>query len=93
MILYEDVVMNESKELVSYEALPYMWDERSFTKPLVSDGLVFPIAENLFSALQHLRLPDIVTILWIDAVLHQSTRPTLAREVARSVRCIISIAN
>ena len=54
IILYEGVVMNEYKELVSYEALSYTWDEPSFTKPLVCDGLVFPIAENLFSALQHL---------------------------------------
>jgi hypothetical protein len=91
MILYEGVVMNES-ELGFYEALSYTWDEPSFTKPLVCDGLVFPISENLFSALQYLRLPHIVTILWVDAVLHQSTRPTLAREVARPVRCVTSIA-
>jgi hypothetical protein len=56
-----------------YHALSYTWGEPLFTKALhiVEGGKPvgdINVTENLYSALQNLRLPDKELVLWVDAV-------------------------
>ena len=58
---------------VQYQALTYTWGEPVFTKTLhVLNGTDAAgdtnITENLHSALQNLREPDKILVLWVDAV-------------------------
>ena len=84
IIQYEGVVIHESKERVSYEALSYTWGKPVFTRLLTCNGLVYPITQNLFSALQHLRLPNVVRYLWLDAVcINQHDNSEKSSQVGR----------
>jgi hypothetical protein len=52
----------------AYEALSYVWGN-----PIYVDSLQFPsghldITPNLAAALRHLRFPDRVRVLWVDAI-------------------------
>jgi hypothetical protein len=51
-----------------YEALSYAWGNSMFPHTISVNGLSFNIGENLFKALNHLRLPDSARVLWIDAI-------------------------
>ncbi|KAL2074833.1 hypothetical protein VTL71DRAFT_8612 [Oculimacula yallundae] len=51
----------------AYEALSYMWGEK-IMKTIHLDGTGYEVRENLWHALDHLRLDDAVRILWIDAI-------------------------
>jgi Heterokaryon incompatibility protein (HET) len=66
---------------VQYQALSYTWGEPVFIKTLYvlkgteSAGDI-NITENLHSALQNLREPDKILVLWVDAVcIDQSNIP------------------
>ncbi|CZR57788.1 related to heterokaryon incompatibility protein het-6 [Phialocephala subalpina] len=52
----------------SYEALSYVWGDASIQQEIQFDGAPFPVTRNLFTALQHLRLPDQERRLWVDAL-------------------------
>ncbi|PVH79288.1 heterokaryon incompatibility, partial [Cadophora sp. DSE1049] len=50
-----------------YEALSYMWGPKVF-KIITLDGREYPVRENLWRALTHLRYKDSNLMLWIDAI-------------------------
>ncbi|KEZ40348.1 hypothetical protein SAPIO_CDS8195 [Scedosporium apiospermum] len=59
-------------KMPEYKALSYSWGLQSFRPPtiLVND-CQFRVTPNLECALRHLRRPDEVVILWVDALVSQ----------------------
>lgn len=55
-------------ERPKFEALSYMWGDESIKKLITLDGLEFPVGENLYDALNHLRKRAKDTLFWIDAL-------------------------
>ncbi|KAH8762828.1 heterokaryon incompatibility protein-domain-containing protein [Hyaloscypha finlandica] len=51
-----------------YEALSYMWGPQNVLQYIVVSGNNILVRENLWSALQHLRLESENRVLWIDAM-------------------------
>jgi hypothetical protein len=51
-----------------YEALSYMWGPANPLHSILIDGANFEVRENLWLALQHLRLETESRVLWIDAI-------------------------
>lgn len=51
-----------------FEALSYTWGSTADQKTITLSGRPWKVTQNLFSALQHLRLPDRDRILWVDAL-------------------------
>ncbi|KIM97244.1 hypothetical protein OIDMADRAFT_203967, partial [Oidiodendron maius Zn] len=52
----------------AYEALSYTWGDQSVTKPINLEGETIEVTDNLESALRHLRLPQTMRQLWVDAL-------------------------
>lgn len=52
----------------TYEALPYTWGDPSDHCSINLNGHPFPVRQNLFDALHHLRLADCPRTFWIDAI-------------------------
>ena len=52
----------------SYDALSYAWGESGLTELLLVDNQEFKISKNLHTILLHLRYPDRIRTLWIDAI-------------------------
>jgi hypothetical protein len=59
---------------IPYEALSYAWGDTAKTKQILLNNRRFLVTENLFIALQHLRLEDEDRILWIDAICIDQTQ-------------------
>lgn len=51
-----------------YEALSYVWGDPQVTKPIMVNGLDFPVTTNLLLALRYLRRQDEARTFWIDAI-------------------------
>jgi hypothetical protein len=51
-----------------YKALSYTWGSPSATRVITLDGEDFKVTQNLWSALHHLRSPEVVQSFWIDAI-------------------------
>jgi hypothetical protein len=67
-----------------YEALSYTWGNPAEKSPINISGAVFSAQRNLKSALHHLRYPDKVRILWVDALcINQSDNEEKSVQVAR----------
>jgi hypothetical protein len=59
---------------LSYEALSYTWGDPEILRPVLLEGEPFPVTENLYDALRHLRLKkNEVRYLWIDALCIDQT--------------------
>ncbi|WAO96031.1 Hypothetical protein NCS54_01368800 [Fusarium falciforme] len=69
---------------LQYDALSYMWGDPSVTQPItVDNNESFPATASLHEALRHLRLPDQVRHLWVDAVcINQSDTKERSHQVA-----------
>lgn len=52
----------------SYEALSYCWGAATPSCTILVNGSTFEVRENLDHALRHLRAPDRVRYLWVDAI-------------------------
>jgi hypothetical protein len=52
----------------SYDALSYAWGEPDLTELLLVDDQEFKVSKNLHTILLHLRYPDRIRTLWIDAI-------------------------
>ncbi|KAK2760033.1 hypothetical protein FQN54_002769 [Arachnomyces sp. PD_36] len=52
----------------NFEALSYAWGSSTRTHVITCNGAPFPITTNLFYALAHLRYPDRMRKLWVDAI-------------------------
>lgn len=53
---------------LSYEALSYCWGNEVASRSIVINGDEFMVRENLFGALQRLRLARSTRLIWIDAI-------------------------
>jgi hypothetical protein len=57
------------------ETLLYAWGSSNRTHPIWAPGPLY-IGKNLYSALQHLRFPDMARTLWLDAIcINQDSVP------------------
>ena len=65
-MLYQGYLSSSDK--IPYEALSYTWGspERTFT--IILNGKTLSITNNLYLALQYLRLTDEDRVIWVDAV-------------------------
>lgn len=58
----------DNADALEYEALSYVWGETSDPQNIELNRVTFPVATNLYVALQFLRIPSGVRILWVDAI-------------------------
>lgn len=69
-------------DIAPYDALSYTWGNPEITKSIKLNDKRFNITENLFHALQHLRLQDVDRMLWVDAVcIDQAHKEELGHQV------------
>ena len=71
LIYFEGVVLRQytgRDEVLTYEALSYVWGEPDLVKSMLCNSVDLPITENLFWALKYLRFSDKSRNLWVDAV-------------------------
>ena len=66
-LIGELLVANFDDNAIEYDALSYMWGDPAPTDIWISDKAL-PIANNLTTALQHLRYDGKPLIIWIDAI-------------------------
>ena len=66
-----------NNEHVSYEALSYVWGSTELVECIILDRKRHWITDNLYSALQYLRLHDRDRYLWIDAICTYSSRSSI----------------
>lgn len=59
---------SENRRSHLYEALSYTWGSPELTHSISVDGDFFPVAANLYRALERLRDAVLERILWIDAI-------------------------
>lgn len=57
-----------SSDETPYEALSYVWGDSFTTKTIFLNNALFHVTENLYIALQYLRLPNKSRTLWSDAI-------------------------
>ena len=57
----------------SYEALSYAWGNPTFTRVILINETRFRVGENLFQALNHVRLPSSERVMWVDAICINQT--------------------
>ncbi|KAI1266844.1 heterokaryon incompatibility protein-domain-containing protein [Xylariaceae sp. FL1019] len=70
----------------NYEALSYVWGERTGSLPIRCDGLDLLVTPNCHDALVHLRRSVKVRTLWIDSIcLNQSEDESGLRERAEQI--------
>ena len=75
-----------------FEALSYVWGQARAVHPVLCDGAVVSISQNLDDALRSLRLPTQARRLWVDAVcIDQQNLDERSRQV-RYMRLIYSRA-
>jgi ankyrin repeat protein len=58
----------DGADTVPYNALSYTWGGTEKTSTVIVDGKTLVVTENLYMALQHLRLKDEDQVLWVDAI-------------------------
>ncbi|OCK89825.1 HET-domain-containing protein, partial [Cenococcum geophilum 1.58] len=67
---------------ISYEALSYIWGGTEMSERIKINGRTLSITENLYLALQYLRLQDTDRILWVDAIcINQSNEKERGHQV------------
>lgn len=70
--LFED---SREDHIFPYEALSYTWGDATTIKHIILNNGTFPITNNLYIALRHLRYPDKERILWVDAICINQSSP------------------
>ena len=63
-----------NNEHISYEALSYVWGSTELVECIILDRKRHWITDNLYAALQNLRLHDRDRYLWVDAICIYSGR-------------------
>ena len=63
-----DAWLHQAEGGIPYEALSYTWGSTEKTAKITMNGFTMGVTENLYVALQHLRLDDSDRILWVDAI-------------------------
>src|SRR5690242_9217515 len=67
--------LEERKDAVSYEALSYTWGGDELVESIQINNEILRITNNLYWALQYLRLKHQDRILWIDAICINQSDP------------------
>ncbi|KAH3995438.1 hypothetical protein HBH98_145120 [Parastagonospora nodorum] len=88
------IISLDGKE--QYEALSYVWGERSTPKEIVASGQNVSVTENLYAALERLRNPQQIRTIWIDQLcinqsdnLERSNQVAMMRDIYR--RCSVCV--
>lgn len=55
-------------DVTSFQALSYTWGHNSFTHNIIVNGVKLPVADNLFSFLQHRWEDNQCIDIWVDAI-------------------------
>ncbi|UKZ59560.1 uncharacterized protein TrAtP1_000861 [Trichoderma atroviride] len=55
-------------DVTSFQALSYTWGHNSFAHNIIINGVKLPVADNLYSFLQHRQETNQCIDLWIDAI-------------------------
>jgi hypothetical protein len=72
------------KDKPSYEALSYTWGDGRNRRGILMDGYTFSITVNLKIALRHLRRPNEMRTLWVDALcINQENLEERAQQVQK----------
>jgi hypothetical protein len=72
-----------SEDSPEYEALSYAWGDLTNTESIIVDGVEIHITTNLAAALRHLRQPDTIFEIWVDAVcINQTNEKEKSQQVA-----------
>jgi hypothetical protein len=51
-----------------YRAVSYVWGDPDPVRPIIVNGALFHIAENLYQFLSHFQYQESVGPLWVDAL-------------------------
>lgn len=62
------VLNTGQRRRIEYTALSYCWGGQHFSKEIECNGTLYPITENLFDALQHMRDREETAAFWVNAV-------------------------
>lgn len=60
--------LDQPEDIMPYEALSYTWGSTEKTDKIDINGTELPVTQNLYLALQYLRLENEDRILWIDGL-------------------------
>ncbi|EHK48140.1 hypothetical protein TRIATDRAFT_180361, partial [Trichoderma atroviride IMI 206040] len=55
-------------DVTSFQALSYTWGHNSFAHNIIINGVKLPVADNLYSFLQHRQETNQCIDIWIDAI-------------------------
>ena len=88
LIAEPGVGVAETSQILTYEALSYFWGNSTATKPIICNGLVVSVSENLRSAFTDLRREQEDIHIWCDALCINQSDPV---ERAQQVRYILRI--
>ena len=79
-----------------YEALSYVWGEAHRSILIRCNGTSLAVTQSLYSALEHLRTPEGLRVMWIDAICinqddpeERSLQVTLMREIYLRAHAVI----
>jgi hypothetical protein len=53
---------------LEYEAVSYAWGDPNARAPIICDGKIIEVTQNLHRGLNHLRFQDRSRFLWADAI-------------------------
>lgn len=83
VITYEEGLgLVQERRNVTYEALSYTWGGEILSHPLVCNGYMIGITQNLSTALHYLRQSAGIRYLWVDAIcINQSHNEEKARQI------------
>ncbi|KAE8382672.1 heterokaryon incompatibility protein-domain-containing protein [Aspergillus bertholletiae] len=66
--LFNYILPERSVRKHLYEALSYVWGSESKPCTIFLNGIAFPVTKNLYTALLHLRDPQLARTIWVDAI-------------------------
>lgn len=70
------------EDLIPYEAISYTWGSMELSATVTIDGKTLSVTENLYLALQNLRLGEADRVLWVDAIcINQSNHRERGHQV------------
>lgn len=89
----ELIAVSIDSEHVGYDALSYMWGDPTPVATLSISGKALPLAENLATALRHLRYADKPLIIWADAICINQQDTTERENQIKLMRLIFRLAD
>ena len=68
MTFYDGIELDDTKEIITYDALSYSWGYSTETASIQCNERPISVLKTLYEALYHLRLRDKAIHIWIDAL-------------------------